>query len=142
MLSRTSLLARHVLPRTSVAVAARALSSEAAAEAANSVTLNFSVPNESIYSGATISQVIIPGVEGEYGITANHVPYIAQMKPGVVQIIFSEGSSDSEKYFVSGGYAVTHANSVTVSSVSFRCFPSHCGIPLRIRFRFLLPLIR
>jgi hypothetical protein len=110
MLSRAPLVVRKVLPKT----LARAFSSEASAEA-TAVTLNFSVPYESIYKGVPVAQVIIPGVEGEYGVTANHVPYVAQMKPGVLQILFDDGS-DSEKYFVAGGYAFTHANSVTVSS--------------------------
>jgi F-type H+-transporting ATPase subunit delta len=93
--------------------AARTFSSEATADA-TSVTLNLSVPYESIYKGTAVDSVIIPGTEGEYGITAGHVPYVAQMKPGVLQVLF-EGA-EPEKYFVAGGYAVTHANSVTVSS--------------------------
>ena len=105
MLSRA--LARKVLSRS---VAARAFSTEVA----ESVTLNFSVPYESIYNGASVFSVNIPGIEGEYGVTPNHVPYVAQLKPGVLQIVHEEGSED-EKYFVAGGYAMTHENSVTVS---------------------------
>ena len=123
MLSRSAaLVARKiVLPRTTTTaatttattrLAAAAFSSEAAADA-TSVTLNLSVPHESIYNGTAVDSVIIPGTEGEYGITAGHVPYVAQMKPGVLQVLF-EGA-EPEKYFVAGGYAVTHANSVTVS---------------------------
>ena len=119
MLSRSSLVVRKVLPRT----VASAFSSEATAEA-TSVTLNFSVPYESIYSGAKVSLVIIPGVEGEYGVTANHVPYVAQLKPGVLQVMFEDSGSDSEKYCVAGGYAFTHSNSVTVSLYYLVLFPS------------------
>ena len=115
MLSRgASVISRKaILSRSSIVT--RSLASEAAAADASSVTLNFSVPYESIYNGASVFQVIIPGVEGEYGVTPNHVPYVAQMKPGVLQILHEEGNlSDSEKYFVAGGYALTHENSVTV----------------------------
>mmetsp|Transcript_22895 Transcript_22895/g.64870 ORF Transcript_22895/g.64870 Transcript_22895/m.64870 type:complete len:172 (+) Transcript_22895:87-602(+) len=95
-------------------VATRSFAAEAAAADASSVTLNFSVPHQAIYKGASVFQVIVPGVEGEYGVTPNHVPYVAQLKPGVVQIIHEEGSAgESEKYFVAGGYALTHENSVT-----------------------------
>jgi F0F1-type ATP synthase epsilon subunit len=120
MLSRTaSLVARKVAPRASFA--ARTFSSDAAASSqATSVTLNLSVPYESIYNGAAVESVVIPGTEGEYGITVNHVPYVAQMKPGVLQVLF-EGA-EPEKYFVAGGYAVTHANSVTVSFIGWRCW--------------------
>ena len=42
-------------------VVARAMSTEAAAEA-TSVKLNFALPHETIYSGASVFRVIIPGV--------------------------------------------------------------------------------
>ncbi|KAL3911359.1 MAG: hypothetical protein SGILL_007311 [Bacillariaceae sp.] len=118
MLSRSAaLVARKIVPQTTAAttrlaaVAPRAFSSEAAAAPASSVTLNLSVPYDSIYNGTPVDSVIIPGTEGEYGITAGHVPYVAQMKPGVLQVLFD--GAEPEKYFVAGGYAVTHANSVT-----------------------------
>jgi len=102
---------RKVFPRT---IQRAAMSAEAAAALATSVTLNFSVPSESIYSKASVYQVIVPGVEGEYGVSAGHVPYVAQLKPGVLQIVHDEGASgETEKYFVPGGYAITHPDSVT-----------------------------
>lgn len=87
------------------------MSSEAAA-APTKMTLNFCLPHETIYHGAQVSQVIIPGIDGEYGVTVNHVPTVAQLKPGVLQILHEDG--EPEKYFVAGGFALTHANSVTV----------------------------
>lgn len=109
MLSRTSTVAK-TFAKTATRRALRSFSSEAT-EAADSVSLNFSVPYESIYNGAKVESVIIPGTEGEYGVSANHVPYVAQMKPGVLTVQFD--ANESEQYFVAGGYAVTHANSVT-----------------------------
>ena len=51
--------------------------------------------------------------EGEYGVGAGHVPYAAQLKPGVLTITHEEGSGEPEKYFVAGGYALTHPDSTT-----------------------------
>lgn len=45
-------------------------------------------------------------------MTADHVPVVAQLKPGVLQILH-KGSSEVEKYFVAGGFSITHENSVT-----------------------------
>ena len=90
---------------------ARYMSAEAAV-APTKMTLNFCLPHETIYHGAHVAQVIIPGVDGEYGVTVNHVPTVAQLKPGVLQILHEEG--EAEKYFVAGGFALTHDNSVTV----------------------------
>jgi F-type H+-transporting ATPase subunit epsilon len=95
--------------------AARSMSSESAATAASSVKLNFCLPHEKIYDEVYVHSVIIPGAAGEYGVTANHVPYVAQLKPGVFQIYREENTTEPEKYFVAGGYALTHADSSTVS---------------------------
>jgi len=85
------------------------MSTEAAAKV---MTLNFNLPHETIYDGANVASVIIPGSEGEYGVTVDHVPTVAQLKPGVLQILHDDG--ETEKYFCSGGFALTHPNSVTV----------------------------
>lgn len=78
------------------------------------MTLNFNLPHETIYSNAKVSSVIIPGAAGEYGVTAQHVPVVAQLKPGVLQINHSaSGAAEAEKYFVAGGFSITHEGSVT-----------------------------
>jgi len=103
---------RHALRRlpSKTLIVHRAMSSTEAAS--GSMTLNFNLPHETIYSDAQVSQVIVPGAAGEFGVTADHVPLVAQLKPGVLQILH-DGATDPEKYFVAGGYSVTHANSVT-----------------------------
>lgn len=105
----------RVVRSTTLKLASRTMSTEAAA-AATAVKLNFSLPHESIYHNVDVQSVILPGAAGEYGITANHVPYVAQLKPGVVQILHDEASAEPEKYFVPGGFALTHADSSTVCS--------------------------
>lgn len=108
MLSR---LSRSVVSR----IAVRSFSSEAASTgAATQVKLNFSLPHETIYDGAPVHSVILPGTEGEYGVTAGHVPYVAQLKPGIVQILHEDSSAEPEKWFICGGYALTHSDSSTV----------------------------
>jgi F0F1-type ATP synthase epsilon subunit len=53
---------------------------------------------------------LLPGVEGYFGVKANHVPTIAQLQPGVVEL---HDGAEISKYFVSGGFAFVHPNSVT-----------------------------
>ena len=110
---------RRTLPTVSRRVS-RCMSTEASS---GSMTLNFSLPHETIYSEAKVSQVIVPGAAGEYGITADHVPIVAQLKPGVLQIMH-EGA-EPEKYFVAGGFSLTHDNSVTVRLVVAWVFPPY-----------------
>ena len=100
--------------------AARFMSAEAVAAPASSVKLNFGLPHEKLYDEVFVHSVIIPGSAGEYGVTANHVPYVAQLKPGVLQIYREEGTTEPEKYFVPGGYALTHEDSSTVRTTALK----------------------
>ena len=79
---------------------------------ATQVNLNFSSPAESIYGDTAVDMVIVPGVSGDYGVTAGHTPTISELRPGLVDI-FHEDGGEGEKYFVSGGFAFTHMNSTT-----------------------------
>mmetsp|Transcript_40015 Transcript_40015/g.58852 ORF Transcript_40015/g.58852 Transcript_40015/m.58852 type:complete len:173 (+) Transcript_40015:232-750(+) len=88
----------------------RSFSSESG-DASGDMTLNFNLPHETIYEGAKVKQVIVPGATGEYGVTADHSPIVAQMKAGVLQIMHADG--EPEKYFVSGGFSLTHPGSIT-----------------------------
>ena len=86
---------------------------EAAAVAGGDMVLNFTLPHEAIYEAKPVNLVIIPGASGEYGVTAGHTLAIAQLKAGVVEIHHEQDDKDPEKFFVSGGFALTHANSIT-----------------------------
>mmetsp|Transcript_3674 Transcript_3674/g.5481 ORF Transcript_3674/g.5481 Transcript_3674/m.5481 type:complete len:166 (-) Transcript_3674:332-829(-) len=103
---------QRALHRAATSTILRRAMSTAEEGAAGSMTLNFNLPHETIYSGAKVSQVIVPGSAGEYGVTADHVPVVAQLKAGVLQILH-DGVAEPEKYFVAGGFSITHANSTT-----------------------------
>jgi F-type H+-transporting ATPase subunit delta len=125
MLRRSGLLIARRCGKTNTSVTAaissRYLSDAAASTAPTQVKLTFGLPHETIYQNASVSSVIVPGLSGEYGVTAGHVPYVAQLKPGVLQI-FHDDTSEPEKYFVPGGYAITHIDSSTVRSHFFVLF--------------------
>ena len=86
------------------------MSTEAAAS--GNLTINFNLPHTTLYDGKEVAQVIVPGVAGEYGVTAGHSAIVSQMKAGVLQIIHLDGG-EPEKYFVPGGFALSHENSCT-----------------------------
>lgn len=79
--------------------------------------VNFSTPYEAIYTNEPVHTIILPGLVGEYGITADHTPVISELKAGVVQIMKKEGDAP-EKYFISGGFAATHLDNSTDVSVA------------------------
>ena len=58
-------------------------------------------PEKLLFSGE-VSQVDVPGEEGEFGVFAEHAPYVATLKPGVLTIYRDSGNL---RVVVRGGFA-------------------------------------
>ena len=110
--ARRGVAQRRLLHATALRNAAAA-DADAAADEATQVNLNFSCPHGSIYDNQKVDIAILPGVAGEYGVTAGHTPVISELQAGVVQIYHAQDDAEPEKYFISGGFAFTHKNSTT-----------------------------
>ena len=83
-----------------LAATARRQFADAAAPASGLMKLNFNLPQEILYDGTTVKSVIVPGAMGEYEVTADHVPIVAELKAGMLTINHEDGVE--EKYFVAG----------------------------------------
>lgn len=46
------------------------------------------------YKNQEVERVDLPAVSGDMGVLANHVPTIQQLKPGVIEVLSENGSSD------------------------------------------------
>ncbi|KAL8552411.1 hypothetical protein ACS0TY_001196 [Phlomoides rotata] len=73
------------------------------------LTVNLVLPYDSLLSGKEVDMVIVPATTGQMGVLPGHVATIAELKPGVLSV--HEGN-DVTKYFLSGGFAFVHANSI------------------------------
>jgi len=82
-----SSLARQAAPAARLVHATRA-AREDAPKAANPGELLFTLtdPASCIFEAAPVEMVILPGVDGQFGVMPNHVPTIAELKPGVVSV--------------------------------------------------------
>ncbi|KAF8629405.1 hypothetical protein AX15_003459 [Amanita polypyramis BW_CC] len=78
------------------------------AEVSDKLKLSLVLPHESLYTSTDVTQVNISAETGDMGILSNHVPSIEAVRPGVVEVIESNGGS--KKFFVSGGFATVHPN--------------------------------
>ena len=67
-------------------------------------------PERLVFAGE-VSQVDVPGEEGEFGVFAGHAPYIATLKPGVLTIYGEDGP---QRLVVQGGLAEMGPTGLTV----------------------------
>lgn len=85
---------------------------EASAGIPDKMTFNFFVPTQTICDAEKVDLVLVPATTGDFGAMPGHVPTVAQLRPGVVTV-HHELDKNVEKYFVPGGFAFVHGDSVT-----------------------------
>ena len=59
-----------------------------------------------------VENILVPGMVGDFLVLSNHAPCISSIRPGFLE--FSEGTSDKQRYFVSGGIIEVINNIVSV----------------------------
>ena len=59
-----------------------------------------------------VENILVPGMVGDFLVLSNHAPCISSIRPGFLE--FSEGTSDKQRYFVSGGIIEVINNMVSV----------------------------
>ena len=70
----------------------------------------FVSPEKVLFSGE-VSQVDVPGSEGDFGVLAGHAPLVTTLRPGIL-VIYSE--RDAQRIVVDGGFAEVGASGLTV----------------------------
>ena len=67
-------------------------------------------PAKLIFAGE-VTQVDVPGLEGDFGVLAGHAPLVATLKPGVLTV-FADG--EPQRYVVLGGFAEVSSEGLTI----------------------------
>jgi F-type H+-transporting ATPase subunit epsilon len=70
------------------------------------------VSPERLELATDVEMVVVPGVEGDFGVLPGHMPLISTIRPGVIYV-FRAGKV-AERIFVEGGFAEVTPESCTV----------------------------
>ena len=78
--------------------------------------LHFSLvsPERELFAG-NVDQVDAPGVEGDFGVLANHAPFMTALKTGVVTV--RDGGS-ARVFEIEGGFADVTPDGLTILAES------------------------
>eukprot|EP01024_Parvocaulis_polyphysoides_P060497 TRINITY_DN6606_c0_g5_i1.p2 TRINITY_DN6606_c0_g5~~TRINITY_DN6606_c0_g5_i1.p2 ORF type:complete len:213 (-),score=33.40 TRINITY_DN6606_c0_g5_i1:458-1096(-) len=77
----------------------------------NKLNLNLYLPHQTLFKNSPVEMAVVPAVTGDFGVMSDHVPTIAELRPGVLQVF--KTSTDIEKYFVSSGFVFVHPDNTT-----------------------------
>ena len=70
------------------------------------------VSPESILMSHPVTQVVIPGSKGDFGVLADHAPLLSSIRSGVIRVTYENG--EKHMVFVSGGFADVNGSLCTV----------------------------
>lgn len=76
-------------------------------------TLRFElVAPERLLASDEVDMVVLPGAEGDFGVLAQHAPFLSLLRPGVIGIY--SGDRLDRRIFVAGGFAEVNGHGCTV----------------------------
>jgi F-type H+-transporting ATPase subunit epsilon len=75
------------------------------------------VTPEKLVRSDDVHMVVVPGVEGEFGVMAGHAPFMTTLKDGELKIYKTAGGA-AESIAVSGGFAEVGDKGLTVLAES------------------------
>ena len=71
---------------------------------------NLVAPDKLLFSGE-VDQVDVPGMDGDFGVLAEHAPLVALLRPGVLTV---KVGTDSQRIVIFGGFAEVSPQGLTV----------------------------
>ena len=72
-------------------------------------------PEKSFFSKDKVTEVVIPGYEGEMGFLKDHISLISFLKPGIIKVFSKDGE---ELFFVEDGIAEFKENDLSILTSS------------------------
>lgn len=75
------------------------------------------VTPEKLVRADAVHMVVVPGVEGDFGVMAGHAPFMTTLKDGELQV-FKTAGGQPETIKVSGGFAEVGDKGLTVLAES------------------------
>lgn len=60
-----------------------------------------------------VYMVVVPGIEGEFGVLEGHAPFMSTVRDGAIKVYKTEGAAP-EEIQVQGGFAEVSSSGLTV----------------------------
>ncbi len=88
----------------------------------NTLTLDVVTP-EAVAVSRQVPMVVIPGMEGDFGVLPGHSPLISAIRPGIIKLYDAQGAV-SGRFLVTGGFAEVTPERCTILATEIFDFAS------------------
>jgi F-type H+-transporting ATPase subunit epsilon len=72
------------------------------------------VTPERLVRSDEVHMVVVPGIEGDFGVMAGHAPFMTVLKDGDEVAVYRASGGQTERIPVSGGFAEMGAHGLTI----------------------------
>jgi F-type H+-transporting ATPase subunit epsilon len=72
------------------------------------------VSPERLLSSGKVAMVVVPGVEGDFGVLPGHAPMMSTIRPGAIAIYEADSNSLTRRVFIEGGFAEVNDTGLTI----------------------------
>ena len=72
------------------------------------------VSPERLLSSGKVAMVVVPGSEGDFGVLPGHAPMMITIRPGIIEVYATDGTTPSARYEIDGGFAEVTAEGLTI----------------------------
>lgn len=69
------------------------------------------VSPEKLLLSADVDMVVVPGVEGDFGVLINHAPVVTSLRTGILEV---HNESEIKRLLVRGGFAEVNPQGLTI----------------------------
>lgn len=80
---------------------------------AETIQLDLVSPAKRLMSGS-VGMVVVPGIEGYFGVLPSHMPLLSTLRPGVVSVHDGVNDAPAKQFFVDGGFAEVNPEGCTL----------------------------
>lgn len=63
---------------------------------------------------AKVAMVVVPGVEGDFGVLPGHAPMMSTIRPGAISIHEADGGPATMRFFIDSGFAEVTETGLTI----------------------------
>ena len=63
---------------------------------------------------AKVAMVVVPGVEGDFGVLPGHAPMMSTIRPGAIAIHEADGGPATMRFFIDSGFAEVTETGLTI----------------------------
>lgn len=80
-----------------------------------SLQLKVIQPNRTV-KDTECEHVIVPGVDGDFGISAEHTPFITKLRPGTLTVFYDNQKKKKDTLAVHDGFVTVENNTIRIVS--------------------------